>query len=167
MDFSNHTLNELVELRDKLNGIIWEYNDGHVYICKVRSYGRNWEEKGITNLSRLRDVCYDYDGDNGIVDIYTTNTDLGEHFYNYGDTMIIKSLEDYEKWNKHEILSTHIQRAEQELIEDAEDNEKTFYQRRSHFKSSYTQELIDELKEELKNLPMDFEPPVRYVYKTE
>jgi hypothetical protein len=162
VDVSNLLLNELVELRDKINGLIWEYKDGHIYICKVRSYGRNWEEKGVTNISRLRDLCYDYDGENGIVDIYTTNTDLGEGFYNYGDTKVIKSLEDYEKWNKHEVLTNHLQRIEQELREDAEDQERPFNQRRSHFRTPYTQEMVDELKGDIKNLPMDFEPPTNY-----
>lgn len=162
VDVSNLLLNELVELRDKINGLIWEYNDGHVYICKVRSYGRNWEEKFITNVRTLRDLCWEYDGDNGIVDIYTTNTDLGEGFYNYGDTKVIKSLEDYEKWNKHKVLTSQVEFMEDELRQDAEDQERPFNQRRSHFRTPYTQEMIDETKEEIKNLPMDFEPPRNY-----
>lgn len=161
VDVSNLLFNELVELRDKINGMIWEYNDGHVYICKVRSYGRNWTER-INNVSRLRDLCYDYDGENGIVDIYTTNTDLGENFYNYGSTKVIKSLEDYEKWNNYNSLTLQIQRAEEEIREDAEDKERPFNQRRFHFRTPYTQEIVDEMKEELKNLPMDFEPPKNY-----
>ena len=161
VDVSNLLLNELVELRDKLNGMIWEYNDGHVYICKVRSYGRNWEEKGITNVKTLQELCYEYGGDDGIVDVYTTNTDLGG-FYNYGDTKVIKSLEDYEKWSLYNGRKNAIKRAEQELIDDAEDQERPYNQRRSHFRTSYTQEIIDKMKEELNNLPMDFEPPRNY-----
>jgi hypothetical protein len=162
VDVSNLLLNELVELRDKINGMIWDYNDGHVYICKVRSYGRNWEEKGITNVKTLQELCYEYGGDDGIVDIYTTNTDLGEGFYNYGHTKVIKSFEDYEKWYKHKSLIDNIQRIEQELIEDAEDQNKPLMLRRSYFKTYYTQEMVDEMKEELNNLPMDFEPPRNY-----
>lgn len=162
VDVSNLLLNDLVELRDKINGLIWEYNDGHVYICKVRSYGRNWVERGITNISRLSDLCYEYDGENGIVDIYTTNTDLGENFYNYGSTKVIKSLEDYEKWNNYNSLTMLLQRMEEEIREDAEDQERPFNQRRLHFRTPYTQEMVDELKEDIKNLPMDFEPPTNY-----
>ena len=162
VDVSNLLLNDLVELRDKINGLIWEYNDGHVYICKVRSYGRNWVERGITNICRLSDLCYEYDGENGIVDIYTTNTDLGENFYNYGSTKVIKSLEDYEKWNNYNSLTMLLQRMEEEIREDAEDQERPFNQRRSHFRTPYTQEMIDEMKEEIKSLPMDFEPPTNY-----
>jgi len=162
VDVSNLLLDELVELRDKLNGMIWEYNDGHVYICKVRSYGRKWNETGITNVKTLQDLCWEYFGDNGIVDVYTTNTDLGEGFSNYGDTKVIKSLEDYEKWNKYMSLTMYLQRMEDEVREDAEDQERPFNQRRSHFRTHYTQEMIDEMKEEIKNLPMDFEPPKNY-----
>lgn len=167
MDFSNYTIDELVELKDKLSALISDYSDGHIYICKVRSYGRNWVEKGIKNVKSLEELCYEYSGEDGIVDIYTTNSDLGEGFYNYGDTMIIKSLEDYEKWNKHEVLTNHLQRIEQELREDEEDQERPFNQRRSYFRTPYTQEIVDELKEDLNKLPMDFEPPTRYVYETE
>jgi hypothetical protein len=162
LDVSNLLLNELVELRDKINGMIWGYNDGHIYICKVRSYGRNWVDNSVKNLITLQELCYEYGGDDGIVDVYTTNTDLGENFSNYGETMIIKSLEDYEKWNLYNGRKSLIERAEQELIDDAEDQEKPYNQRRSHFRTSYTQEMIDEAKEELNNLPMDFEPPRNY-----
>lgn len=161
VDVSNLSFNELVELRDKINGLIWEYNDGHVYICKVRSYGRNWTER-IDNVSRLRDLCYDYDGENGIVDIYTTNTDLGEDFYNYGSTKVIKSLEDYEKWNNYNSLTLQIQRAEDEIREDAENQERPFNMKSSHSRTFYTQDIVDGMKEKLKDLPMDFEPPRNY-----
>ena len=167
MDFSNYTIDELVELRDKINGLIWEYNDGHVYICEVRSYGRNWVEKGITNVKTLQDLCWEYNGDNGILDIYTTNSDLGEDFSNYGDTMIIKSLEDYEKWSLYEGHKNIIERAEQHIIEYAEDQERPYNQRRSYFGLNYTQEEVDRMKEELNKLPTDFEPPTRYVYENE
>jgi hypothetical protein len=167
MDFSNYTIDELVELKDKLNALISDYSDGHIYICKVRSYGRNWVERFITNVKTLQDLCYDYSGDNGIVDIYTKNTDLGEDFSNYGDTMIIKSLEDYEKWSLYEGHKKIIERAEQDIIEYAEDQERPYNQRRFYFGLSYTQEDVDRMKENLNKLPMDFEPPTRYVYENE
>jgi hypothetical protein len=76
--------------------------------------------------------------------------------------MIIKSLEDYQKWSKYKSLSNRIQIAEKELIEYAEDGEKPFYGRSSYFGPTYTQEEIDRMKKELKALPTDFEEPVRY-----
>lgn len=167
MDFSNYTIDELVELKDKLNALISDYSDGHIYICKVRSYGRNWVEKGIKNVKSLEELCYEYSGEDGIVDIYTTNSDLGEGFYNYGDTMIIKSLEDYEKWSSYEGHKNIIERAEQHIIEYAEDQDKPYTLRRSHFPPIYTQEDVDRMKENLNKLPTDFETPTRYVYENE
>lgn len=167
MDFSNYTIDELVELKYKINCLITDYSDGHIYICKVRSYGRNWVEKGIKNVKSLEELCYEYSGEDGIVDIYTTNSDLGEGFYNYGDTMIIKSLEDYEKWSLYEGHKNVIERAEQHIIEYAEDQDKPYTLRRSHFPPIYTQEDVDRMKENLKKLPTDFAPPTRYVYENE
>lgn len=162
-DLSKLTLDELVELRSKADSLIRDYSDGHVYICKVRSYGRVWTEKGIKNLKSLQDLCYEYGGDEGIVDIYTTNADLGEGFYNYGDTMIIKSEEDYEKWSRHDMSKSIIERAERDLVEWAEDQERPFSHRRSHFAPIYTQEDIDEMKREFESIPTDFSAPERYM----
>ena len=162
MDFSNYTIDELVELKYKINCLITDYSDGHIYICKVRSYGRNWEEKGIKNVKSLEDLCYEYSGEDGIVDIYTTNSDLGEDFYNYGDTMIIKSLEDYEKWYNFTSLTNYIKQGEQHLIDYAEDQERPYSQKQFRFGTYHTQEEIDNMKERLKTLPTDFEYPISY-----
>ena len=163
IDLANYTIDQLVELQSKVNNLITDYSDGHIYICKIRSYGRNFTNKNIRNTKTLQDLCYDYNGDDGIVDVYTTNKDLGEDFCNYGDTMIIKSLEDYEKWSKYTSASNYIESAEKDLIEYAEDQERPFNQRR-YFGPNCTQEDIDQMKEELKNLPTDFEEPVS-IYK--
>lgn len=44
IDLSNYTINQLTKLQSKVNKLISDYSDGHIYICKVRSYGRNWNE---------------------------------------------------------------------------------------------------------------------------
>ena len=106
-------------------------------------------------------MCYEYGGDDGIVDVYTTNTDLGD-FSNYGNTKIIKSLEDYEKWSLYNNYKKTIERAEQDIIEYAEDQERPYHQRRSYFGLNYTQEEIDKMKEKFKNIPTDFEAPINY-----
>jgi len=152
IDLSNYSIDQLVKLRNKVNNLISDYSDGHIYICKVRSYGRNWNENWIKNTKTLQDLCNEYAGDDGIVDVFTTNKDLGEDFSNYGDTMIIKSVEDYQKWSKYESLSNEIEKAEKLSL-----NEK-----RSYFGPTYTKEEIDQMKEDLKNLPTDFEEPVRH-----
>jgi len=99
MDLSKYTIEELIVLGHQINDIIYSYEDGYVYICKVRSYGRNWTDKSIKNKHSLQDLMYEYDGENGIVDVYSTNPHLGG-VYNYGELMFIESVEDYEKWDK-------------------------------------------------------------------
>jgi hypothetical protein len=49
MDLSIIPIKELVALRDTISNMISSYDDGYLYICKVRSYGRSWTE----NLSRM------------------------------------------------------------------------------------------------------------------
>jgi hypothetical protein len=159
IDLSNYTIDQLVELQSKVNNLISDYSDGHIYICKIKSYGRNSTNKNIRNTKTLQDLCNEYNGDNGIVDVFTTNKDLGEDFSNYGDTMIIKSLEDYQKWSKYKSLSNEIENGEQHLIEYEEDQKKSFYDQQFRFGPYYTGEVIDQMKEELKALPTDFEEP--------
>jgi len=165
VDVSKCSIEELVELKYKINCLITDYSDGHIYICKVRSYGRNWDDNSVKNPITLQELCYEYYGDDGIVDVYTTNTDLGEDFSNYGDTMIIKSLEDYEKWSLYNGRKRVIERAEQDIIEHAEDQERPYNQRRSHFPPIYTQEIVDRMKLEFSELPTDFETPINYFKK--
>jgi hypothetical protein len=159
IDLSNYTIDQLTQLQSKVNNLISEYSDGHIYICKIKSYGRNSTNKNIRNTKTLQDLCYEYNGDNGIVDVFTTNKDLGEDFSNYGDTMFIKSIEDYQKWSKYKSLSNEIEMAEQHLIVYEEDQKKSFYDQQFRFGPYYTGEVIDQMKEELKNLPTDFEEP--------
>ena len=166
IDLSNYNINQLTELQSKVNNLISNYSDGHIYICKVRSYGRNWNENWIKNTKTLQDLCNEYGGDDGIVDVFTTNKDLGEDFSNYGDTMIIKSVEDYEKWSKYKSLTNQIERAEKELIESKGESDSynpfSLNGRRSYFGPTWSKDEIDQMKEELKNLPNDFEEPVRH-----
>ena len=89
-------IKELAELRDTISNMISSYDDGYLYICKVRSYGRNWTENHIKNVYALEELCREYDGENGIVDVYTTNPNVS--IYNYGALMYIESQEDYDNW---------------------------------------------------------------------
>ena len=168
INLSDYNIDQLVQLQSKVNKLISDYSDGHIYICKVRSYGRNWNENWIKNTKTLQNLCNQYSGDDGIVDVFTTNKDLGDDFSNYGDTMIIKSVEDYEKWSKYKSLSNQIERAEKELIESKGErgsyNPFSLNARRppSFFGTTYTQDEIDIMKMELKNLPSDFEEPLRH-----
>ena len=75
MELSNIPIKELVELRNTISNMISSYDDGYLYICKVRSYGRNWTEN-IKNTLELEELCNRYNGDDGIVDVYSTNPNL-------------------------------------------------------------------------------------------
>ena len=100
IDLTEYTIDELVSLRNEISNTITNYEDGHLYISNVRSYGRFWRDRSIKNTHTLQELCYEYYGDNGIVDVYTTNSDL--KIENYGDVMYIKSEEDYKKQKLHE-----------------------------------------------------------------
>ena len=70
MDLSNYTIEQLVELKEKINSQIYSFEDGYFYICKINSYGRSWEDKGITNPYTLQELCYQYNGDEGILNVF-------------------------------------------------------------------------------------------------
>jgi len=111
MKLDGLTLEELYSLRGRLDGMIYNYDDGFEYICNVRSYGSNWVDR-LTNHKTVQDLCYRYYGDEGIVDIYTTNPTLSVD--NYGEVNYIVSVEDYKKWEEYQKQSHLIQRIEQE-----------------------------------------------------
>ena len=84
MNLDNYTLKELVELSNTVNARINSFEDGYFYICDVRSYGRNWKENHI-NPHTVQELCYQYFGDDGIVDVYTNNPNLDiEEICNWG-----------------------------------------------------------------------------------
>jgi translation elongation factor EF-1alpha len=112
MDFTKYSVEELRELQNKIGNYIQNLNDGFVYICQVRSYGNNWK-KVLTNERAVNDLCEQYDGYDGIVDVYTTNPDA--KIDNYGEVNYIKSEEDYLKWYDGETLVSIIKSAEDKL----------------------------------------------------
>ena len=156
MDLSNLSFEELVELRNTVDGMIRSYKDGYLYICKVRSYGRNWTEYP-NNVVELDELCLRYDGQDGIVDVYTTNPNLGS-FYNYGDLMYIESQEDYNNWCTYDELVRLIPRIKKEL--DAWDNrDNTPFRNRPMFSPVYTREDLAEFERKLAEYDMSFVPP--------
>lgn len=160
IDLSQFTIEEIVELKEELVNKIYSYSDGYEYICNVRSYGRNWKEH-ITNTYILQELCYQYSGDDGIVDVYSTNPDLSQ-ISNYGDLMYIKSVDDYEKWKEYEYLSRIIPELEKEWGEwDNRDN-IPFSERRTYFAPIYSKDDIEKMKKQLENFDMSFTVPQNY-----
>jgi hypothetical protein len=149
IDFTKHSFEELRELENKISHYIRTREDGFVYICEVRSYGRNWEHT-LTNEIVVNDLCIEYDGYDGIVDVYTTNPDA--KISNYGEVNYIKSVEDYEKWKKSNVLMNLIKSTEQEL--------ERFNKDERPFKPFYTEENILGWRNELETLEWTYEEPV-------
>jgi hypothetical protein len=159
LDLSKYTLEEIAIIRDKCDSYIRNHVDGFIYICKVRSYGRNWREL-IGNLHSLQELCYRYYGEDGIVDVYSTNPDLN-HLENYGDVMYIVSEEDYNKWEKYVHVKNSIPRIEEELVKwDNRDNVP--FGSRPYFAPIFTHEDLNDYKKQLEDYDMSFTPPIRY-----
>ena len=159
MELSNLSFEELVELKDRVNSAIYSYKDGYVYICKVRSYGRNWTEN-VSNIHELEELCYRYDGQDGIVDVYSTNPNLG-NTYNYGNLMYIESVEDYENWKGYEQLKRLVPQIKEEL--DKWDNRDNVpFNQRPLFSPVYTRGELAEYELKLGVYDMSFVPPRHY-----
>lgn len=150
---------ELINLRNEIDDRIHNYKDGYFYICNVRSYGRNWKENNIFNTYTLQDLCYHYNGDDGIVDVYSNNPDLSK-IDNYGDVMFVPTIEDYEQSKKYNFLVRVIPEAEETLAE-WENRDNIPFKYRPRFDPFYSQEDIDRFKLELANFDMSFVAPVR------
>jgi len=159
MELSNLPFEELVELRNKVDGMVRSYEDGYLYICKVRSYGRNWTEN-VNNTFELEQLCYQYDGQDGIVDVYSTYPNLKD-IYNYGDLRYIESQEDYNNWYRYEQLKRLIPQIKKELDEwDNRDNVP--FNQRPFFEPTYTRVDLAEYELKLGVYDMSFVPPKPY-----
>lgn len=159
LDLTQYTIEELITLKSEIESRISSYVDGYLYICNVRSYGRNWTER-VNNVHDLQELCYRYDGQDGIVDIYSTNPDLGD-FYNYGDVMYIVSEDDYTKWKEYEFRKNMIPNISKEL-DEWDDRDNVPFNSRPFFVPIYSREDLAEMEKELAEFDMSFIPPVRY-----
>jgi hypothetical protein len=155
----NLSIEQLKEVRLLAEDLIYRYDDGFLYQCKIRSYGRNWTET-LTNEHALQDLCYRYDGDDGIIDVYTTNPDLSLH--NYGETYYFPTLADAEVWRNKRYLESWIPRWEEELAA-WNNRENVPFQYRPSFAPYHDQESIDQAKAELAGMT-DVVEPVRLGY---
>jgi hypothetical protein len=159
LDITNYTIEELVELRDDIVNRIENYSDGYVYLCNVRSYGRIWKEH-VHNTHTLQELCYRYFGDDGIVDVYSTNPDLS-HIENYGDVKYIKSVDDYDRWKYYEHLKRMVVDTEEELnVWDKRDDIP--FNQRPMFSPIYSREDLEGLRIELSEYDMSFSVPTPY-----
>ena len=163
MNLDNCTFDELVKLKDEVESRLYSISDGFLYICKVRSYGRNWIERP-RNTYTLKELCYRYNGDDGIVDVYTTNPDL--NMYNYGNVFYIKSEEEYNLWKEWDYLTKNIPVMEKEL-EEWENRDNVPFKQRPLFAPIFSRESIDRYKKELEEYDMNFDKPQPLEYNHE
>ena len=161
----NLTIDELLEVQSKASNIVHNFKDGYFYICDVRSYGRNWKAWDIYNTHTLQDLCYQYDGDEGIVDVYSNNPDLSG-IHNYGDLMFIPSEDDLTKWKGYTYLKNSIPKHE-ETLKVWEERENVPFNYRPHFAPFYTREDIDGMILKLENFDMNFVEPKSYKTNTD
>jgi hypothetical protein len=159
IDLTQYTVEELVEIRNNINYHIDSYVDGYVYICKVRSYGRNWTEN-ITNSITLQELCDRYSGDDGVVDVFSTNPDLS-HIQNYGNVKYIKSKEDYKRWSDYNYLTVLVLDIEKEW-EEWDNRDNVPFNQRPHFSPIFSKEILENYKKELEEYDMSFTPPENY-----
>lgn len=161
MNPSKYTIEQLVELKNQIENRIFDYKDGYFYICNVRSYGRNWNENFINNKHTLQELCYRYNGDDGIVDVYSNNPNLGD-IQNYGALKFIPTQEDYEKWYNYDYLKKLIPSIEKEL-EEWENRDNVPFNSRPLFCPIYTNKDIEYYKSSMSKLEGSFVEPINYV----
>lgn len=161
MNLSGYTIEQLIELKNTIESMIYSYSDGYEYICKVRSYGRNWVERP-KNTYEVQNLCYRYNGEDGIVDIYTTNPDL--RVENYGENFYIESVEDYKKWKYLHDFEYLIKDVE-EKITKWEDRENVPFKYRPLFEPIWTREELNEKKMEFDNMDKNFKEPKLIVWE--
>jgi hypothetical protein len=161
----NLSIEELIEVQSKASNIIHDFEDGYFYICEVRSYGRSWKERDIYNTHTLQELCNRYDGDEGIVNVYSNNPDLS-NIHNYGVLKFIPSEDDFKKWKDYTYLKNSIPQLEKELIE-WEERDKVDFKYRPKFSPIYSRENVDEMILELENFDMNFVEPKNYTTNTE
>jgi hypothetical protein len=159
MELSNLSFEELVELRNKVESMVRSYKDGYLYICKVRSYGRNWTEN-VNNTFELEQLCYQYDGQDGIVDVYSTNPNLKD-VHNYGNLMYIESKEDYDNWYGYKQLERLIPQFK-DALDKWDNRDNVPFNQRPLFEPSCTRENLAMYELQLGVYDMSFVPPKSY-----
>jgi hypothetical protein len=161
----NLSIEELIDARDIAANLIHHYEDGFRYECKVHSYGRSWTEK-LTNSHAVQDLCYEYDGDNGIIHVYTNNPNL--NIQNYGSTYYFPSMEEAERWRSHTYTANRIPEWKKEW-EEWNMRDEIPFRSRPHFAPYLSVEEIAEREAQLeKDAPSIVQPVMLgYTYTEE
>jgi hypothetical protein len=160
MNLDKLTMDELISLRNEIEGRIHSFEDGYLYICSVRQFGSVWEERP-SSLYSLKELCDSYHGDNGIVDVYTNNPNLEfpeMDFYNYGDVEFIKSEYDYREWVKYNKEKYFVESVTEKVNEWEECKDKPLMCR-PMFAPIWTKEQVEEFTKEFESKTWNFVEP--------
>ena len=85
---------QLSNLRSQL----YSMSDGHIYLTCLRCYGSlSWNT--YTNPYPVQELCDEYYGDNGIVDVYTTNPNHNIHTYGDVNVMTLEEMKNLSQEN--------------------------------------------------------------------
>jgi hypothetical protein len=161
MNLDKLTINELIDLKYEINRKINSYSDGYLYICSIRQFGSVSETK-VRSIYSLRELCDEFNGENGIVDVYTNNPNLKYpemEFYNYGDIMLIESEYDYREWVKYTKEKNFIEKVTNE-IERWENGEKHLPFANRPLKPIFTEEEVKEYVSEFESKEWNFKQPI-------
>jgi len=94
-------IQEIQSLEERLSNLrsqLSEHSDGFVYLTCLRCYGSLTYET-YTNKFFVQELCDEYYGDNGIVDVYTTNSNHGISTYGAVYTMSLEDLQEISQNN--------------------------------------------------------------------
>lgn len=161
IDLTQYTIEEIKELREQCSNYLESYKDGYAYICKIRSYGRVWFENH-ENIFMVQELCNQYDGQDGIVDVYSTNPDLSD-LHNYGEVYYVESVKDYRKWDEYQYLKTLIEMVEKDYEKwNWNNRDESHFNQRNVFPPSVSEEKLAEYKKDLEEFDMSFTPPRKY-----
>jgi hypothetical protein len=158
IDLSLLSFEELIELSGKVNFLINNYKDEYFYICEVRSYGSSHIQTPL-NTHVLTELTHLFNGDDGIMDVYTNNPSL--EISNYGDVFYIKSKEDFYSWREYSLLKQNVETIKEEL-----NKSKVFptlpLSKQPLFGSIYEESDLIEAQYKFEHFKNDFSFPVLY-----
>ncbi len=89
----NSIIEQYQEAQQRVNELYEQLrttSDGYLYVTCLRCYGSlTWVNH--VNAFTVQELCNEYNGDNGIVEVYTTNPDHG--IRSYGDVTVMSEAE--------------------------------------------------------------------------
>jgi hypothetical protein len=144
---SNLKFKDWIVVRDLIEKKISSFSDGFFYECEIRSYG-SVTKKNFTNSFTVQELCYSYNGDNGIVDVYTNNPKLDIKNYS-GTVYYFPSQLEAEKW-KNYVSNDKLVEQEFKKIKEWEESILPIH-KKVMFPPSYTKDQLLEIRRKLDN----------------